>query len=112
LLRDFSELGDQLLEQIREPLQKVHDAVGDGGRIGFWARMFFLRFAEFAMAVSTDDHQFIAKLAPGDVVEFQAARIILATNHASWCVGPKSFKLHLPATLSLQEIFVHCIFPC
>jgi hypothetical protein len=100
LFRHFSELGNQLLEQIREPLQKVHDAVDDGGWIGFCARMILLRITEFAMTVSADDHQFVPKLASWDVVEFQAARITFSTNHTSRCIGSKAFKPRLtPAFL-------------
>jgi len=89
-----------LLEKIREPLQEVHDAFDDRGRIGFWAWMILLRVAEFAMTVSTDDHQFVAKLASWNVVEFQAAWIILATNDTSRRIGSEAFKPRLtPAFL-------------
>jgi hypothetical protein len=47
--------------------------------------------------------------APRDVVEFQAARIILATNHTSRRIGSKAFKPRLTPAFLFQVFLIHSI---
>ncbi len=95
------------LKEISDAEQKMNKSLLERGLIPHLFGVITLQIAFLAMTIATKDHLVVTKLASFEMMQFEAGRIVFATDDAAWRVCSETFQSRLTAAFFPEKIIVH-----